>query len=120
MPRTPFMTFTPQSRAAARMEFPSTSAAITSALFSRLRRFIIITFYACSGMHVKGYLNQCSLQCLLGHARMDLAMKKKMTPAQKAAQILSKLGAAKGGKARAARLSSERKTEIARKAAEAR
>ena len=47
-------------------------------------------------------------------------MKKKMTPAQKAAQMLSKLGAAKGGKARAAKLSSERKTEIARKAAEAR
>jgi hypothetical protein len=47
-------------------------------------------------------------------------MKKKMTPAQKAAQILSKLGASKGGKERAKSLSSERRIEIARKAANAR
>jgi hypothetical protein len=47
-------------------------------------------------------------------------MKKKMTQAQKAAQILSKLGASKGGKARAAKLSDERREEIAREAAQAR
>jgi hypothetical protein len=47
-------------------------------------------------------------------------MKKKMTPAQKAAQILSKLGAAKGGKARAAKLSAEERKAIAQKAAKAR
>lgn len=38
----------------------------------------------------------------------------------KAAQELGKLGAAKGGRARAAKLSSERRSEIARKAAKAR
>jgi hypothetical protein len=48
------------------------------------------------------------------------AMKKKMTPAQKAAQILSKLGASKGGKERAKTLTPERRKEIARKAAETR
>lgn len=47
-------------------------------------------------------------------------MKKKMTPAQKAAQILSKLGASKGGKARAQQLSAGRRKAIAQKAAEAR
>lgn len=46
--------------------------------------------------------------------------RKKMTPAQKAAQILSKLGASKGGKARAETLSPERRKEIAQKAAKAR
>jgi hypothetical protein len=48
------------------------------------------------------------------------AMKKKLTAAQKAAKILSKLGASKGGRARAEKLSAERKKEIAQKAAEAR
>ena len=43
-----------------------------------------------------------------------------MSPAQKAAQILSKLGASKGGKARAKTLSPERRKAIAQKAAEAR
>jgi hypothetical protein len=47
-------------------------------------------------------------------------MKKKMSPAQKAAQLLSKLGASKGGKARAKTLSPERRKAIAQKAAEAR
>jgi hypothetical protein len=51
---------------------------------------------------------------------MQLGMKKKMSPAQKAAQILSKLGASKGGKARAKNLSSERRKAIAQKAAKAR
>jgi len=43
-----------------------------------------------------------------------------MSPAQKAAQILSKLGASKGGKARAKTLSPERRKVIAQKAAKAR
>jgi hypothetical protein len=43
-----------------------------------------------------------------------------MSPTQKAAQILSKLGASKGGKARAKTLSPERRKAIAQKAAEAR
>ena len=43
-----------------------------------------------------------------------------MSPAQKAAQILSKLGASKGGKARAKTLSPERRKAIAQKAAAAR
>jgi hypothetical protein len=47
-------------------------------------------------------------------------MRKKMSPAQKAAQILSKLGASKGGKARAKNLSPERRKAIAQKAAGAR
>jgi hypothetical protein len=47
-------------------------------------------------------------------------MKKKMSAAQKAAQILSKLGASKGGKARAQSLSPERRKAIAQKAAKAR
>lgn len=47
-------------------------------------------------------------------------MKKKMTAAQKAAKILSKMGASKGGKARAEKLSPERRKAIAQKAAEAR
>jgi len=47
-------------------------------------------------------------------------MKKRMTAAQKAAQILSKLGASKGGKARAEKLSPERRRAIAQKAAQAR
>jgi hypothetical protein len=47
-------------------------------------------------------------------------MKKKMSPAQKAAQLLSKLGASKGGKARAKTLSPERRKAIAQKAAKAR
>jgi hypothetical protein len=47
-------------------------------------------------------------------------MKKKMTPMQKAAQMLSKLGASKGGKERAKALTPERRKEIARKAAKAR
>jgi hypothetical protein len=51
---------------------------------------------------------------------MGLIMRKKMSPAQKAAQILSKLGASKGGKARAKTLSPERRKAIAQKAAKAR
>jgi hypothetical protein len=51
---------------------------------------------------------------------VPLTMKKKMSPAQKAAQLLSKLGASKGGKARAKTLSPERRKAIAQKAAEAR
>jgi hypothetical protein len=47
-------------------------------------------------------------------------MKKKMTPAQKAAQMLSKLGASKGGKARAKTLTPEQRKAIAQKAAKAR
>jgi hypothetical protein len=47
-------------------------------------------------------------------------MKKKMSPAQKAAQILSKLGASKGGKARAKALTPGRRKAIAQKAADAR
>jgi len=43
-----------------------------------------------------------------------------MTPAQKAAQTLSKLGASKGGKARARTLSPEQRKAIAQKAAKAR
>lgn len=46
--------------------------------------------------------------------------KKKMTPAQKAAQMLSKLGASKGGKARAETLTPEQRKAIAQKAAKAR
>jgi hypothetical protein len=41
-------------------------------------------------------------------------------PKNKHAQALSKLGASKGGKARAAKLSDRKRKEIARKAAEAR
>lgn len=43
-----------------------------------------------------------------------------MTPAQKAAQMLSKLGASKGGKARANALTPEQRREIAEKAARTR
>lgn len=43
-----------------------------------------------------------------------------MSPAQKAAQLLSKLGASKGGKARALKLSPEQRKTIAQKAAKAR
>ncbi len=41
-------------------------------------------------------------------------------PKNKAAQELAKLGASKGGKARATKLSKKRRSEIAKKAAEAR
>lgn len=41
-------------------------------------------------------------------------------PKNKHAQALSKLGAAKGGKARAAKLSAKKRSEIAKKAAAAR
>jgi hypothetical protein len=51
---------------------------------------------------------------------MQFKMKKKMSAAQKAAQILSKLGASNGGKARARALTSARKKAIAQKAAKAR
>ena len=47
-------------------------------------------------------------------------MKKRMTATQKAAQILSKLGASKGGKARARKLSPGRRKAIAQRAAKAR
>jgi hypothetical protein len=47
-------------------------------------------------------------------------MKKRMNAAQKAAQILSKLGASKGGEARAKTLTPERRKAIAQKAAKAR
>jgi hypothetical protein len=43
-----------------------------------------------------------------------------MNKASKAAQLLSKLGASKGGKARASKLSPERRKAIAQKAAKAR
>lgn len=43
-----------------------------------------------------------------------------MRKASKAAQILSKLGASKGGKARATKLSAEQRKAIAQKAAKAR
>lgn len=46
--------------------------------------------------------------------------RKKTTPAQKAAQMLSRLGASKGGKARADSLSPEQRKAIAQKAAKAR
>lgn len=77
-------------------------------------------YYACSTMHVKRNFSLFTLTCLLDHARLKSRMKKKMTPAQKAAQILSKLGASKGGKARAQQLSAGRRKAIAQKAAEAR
>ena len=51
---------------------------------------------------------------------MPFEMKKKMNAAQKAAQTLSKLGASKGGKARASALSPGRRKAIAQKAAKAR
>jgi len=57
---------------------------------------------------------------LLDHAKVIGTMKKKMSPAQKAAQMLSKLGASKGGKARAAKLTTEQRKAIAQKAAKAR
>jgi hypothetical protein len=47
-------------------------------------------------------------------------MKKKLTPAQKAAKILSDLGASKGGKERAKALTPERRKQIAKEAAKAR
>jgi hypothetical protein len=77
-------------------------------------------FYACSTKHVKHEVANISCLCLLGHAKVYFRMKKKMSPAQKAAQILSKLGASKGGKARAKTLSLERRKAIAQKAARAR
>lgn len=43
-----------------------------------------------------------------------------MNKVSKAAQMLSKLGASKGGKARAEKLSAERRRTIAQKAAKAR
>jgi len=43
-----------------------------------------------------------------------------MTPMQKAAQMLSKLGASRGGKARAKTLAPERRKQIASDAAKAR
>ena len=56
------------------------------------------------------------LPCLLGHGRLAITMNK----ASKAAQMLSKLGASKGGKERAKILTPERRKQIAQKAAKAR
>jgi hypothetical protein len=70
--------------------------------------------YACSGKHVKRKMVLFYLLCLLGHA-IVWAMRK-----NRAAQLLSKLGASKGGKARAKALSSEQRKTIAQKAAKAR
>jgi len=53
----------------------------------------------------------------MGGQAYDLGMAKRKN---KAAQALGKLGGLKGGKARAAKLSPERRKEIAQKAAEAR
>jgi len=55
------------------------------------------------------------LLAMLARACYGLAMRK-----NRAAQLLSKLGASKGGKARAKALSSERRKAIAQKAAKAR
>jgi hypothetical protein len=65
-------------------------------------------------------MEDCLLLCLLDHAMVRTMTKKKMSPAQKAAQMLSKLGASKGGKARADSLSAERRKAIAQAAANAR
>lgn len=60
------------------------------------------------------------MPCLLGYANLAVEMRKKLSAAQRAAKLLGKLGASKGGKARAEKLSPERKKEIAQKAAKAR
>jgi hypothetical protein len=73
-------------------------------------------FYACSCKHVKRKVRNSSCACLLGHAKVNLAMGK----INKAAQMLSKLGASKGGKARAKTLTPEQRKAIAQKAAKAR
>src|SRR4030081_2710236 len=99
---------TPVMRTVLRREFPSTRAEITCTRFSIVRRFIMTSFYACSTKHVKQKVNNISCLCLLDYAKMLFRMKKKMNAAQKAAQTLSKLGASKGGKARATNLSPER------------
>jgi hypothetical protein len=61
-------------------------------------------------------LQSFSLTCM-GAQAYDLRMAKRKN---KAAQALGKLGGLKGGKARAKALSPERRSEIARKAADAR
>lgn len=76
--------------------------------------------YACSGKQSRGSLRYFRLLCLLGHATVAAMVKKPMTPAQKAAQILSQLGASKGGKARAKQLTPARRKAIAQAAANAR
>lgn len=58
------------------------------------------------------------VQIATGEAPPDL--KKDGTPKNPAAVALGKLGGAKGGKARAANLSKSRRSEISKKAAEAR
>jgi len=73
-------------------------------------------FYACPSKHVKKNNEEFSLLCLLGHAIIATIVKK----INKAAQMLSKLGASKGGKARAAKLTPEQRKAIAEKAAKAR
>ena len=72
--------------------------------------------YACSGKHVKKKNENSCCLCLLGQAMMFLTMGK----INKAAQMLSKLGASKGGKARAKTLTPEQRKAIAQKAAKAR
>jgi hypothetical protein len=74
------------------------------------------SFYACSGKHVKEKNENSCCLCLLGHAKVHSAMGK----INKAAQMLSKLGASKGGKARAKKLTPEQRKAIAQKAAKAR
>lgn len=74
------------------------------------------TSYACSTKHVKHKVEKVSCLCLLGHGRMYFAMNK----TSKAAQMLSKSGASKGGKERAKTLTAERRKQIAQKAAKAR
>ena len=72
-------------------------------------------FYACSTKHVKKKVRVFCLLCLLDHAKV-----KTMNKASRAAQTLSKLGASKGGKARAGNLTPEQRKAIAQKAAKAR
>jgi len=76
----------------------------------------MVRLHACSGKLSREKCGKHSLLCLLDHGTSGVAMNK----VGKAAQMLSKLGASKGGEARAKKLSPERRKAIAQKAAKAR
>src|ERR1035441_8909597 len=77
--------------------------------------FLLATIYTCSGMKSKNILTSFSGKYNLSSMTDDTF---KLT--SDAAKKLSRLGAAKGGDARASKLSAERRSEIARAAIQAR
>lgn len=99
----------PVIRAVALIALPFNSAEIICTRFS-------IAIYACAVKQSSVILSELLLTCKRGQAYNSHMGKRK----NKAAQALGKLGGLKGGKARAAKLSPERRKEIAQNAAKAR